>query len=105
MFLTILPQAFDALHMACSASVTASRRSNGVPDSWKVLFDSDEYKGRIAVLSEAGDMFRLYGKYMGKSVNALTDADIKTIEAMMRSSRSQASNPSMKITDRTFFEG
>jgi spermidine/putrescine transport system substrate-binding protein len=56
---------------------------NGVPDSWKVLFDSDEYKGRIAVLSEAGDMFRLYGKYLGKSVNGLTDADIKTIEAMM----------------------
>jgi spermidine/putrescine transport system substrate-binding protein len=56
---------------------------NGVPDSWKVLFDSDEYKGRIAVLSEAGDMFRLYGKYMGKSVNGLTDADLKTIEAMM----------------------
>ena len=23
----------------------------GTPDSWKVLFDSDEYKGRIAVLS------------------------------------------------------
>jgi len=54
-----------------------------VPDSWKVLFDSDEYKGRIAVLSEAGDMFRLYGKYLGKSVNSLTPADIKTIEAMM----------------------
>ena len=29
------------------------------PDSWKVLFDSDEYKGRMAWLSEAGDMFRL----------------------------------------------
>ena len=55
----------------------------GVPDSWKVLFDSDQYKGRIAVLSEAGDMFRLYGKYMGKSVNGLTDADLKVIEAMM----------------------
>jgi spermidine/putrescine transport system substrate-binding protein len=53
------------------------------PDSWKVLFDSDEYKGRIAVLSEAGDMFRLYGKYLGKSVNALTPEDIKTIETMM----------------------
>jgi spermidine/putrescine transport system substrate-binding protein len=53
------------------------------PDSWKVLFDSDEYKGRIAVLSEAGDMFRLYGKYLGKSVNELTPADIKAIEAMM----------------------
>jgi spermidine/putrescine transport system substrate-binding protein len=53
------------------------------PDSWKVLFDSDEYKGRIALLSEAGDLFRLYGKYLGKSVNDLNAADIKRIEAMM----------------------
>lgn len=53
------------------------------PDSWKVLFDSDEYKGRIAVLSEAGDMFRLYAKYMGKSVNEITADDVKAIEAMM----------------------
>lgn len=56
---------------------------NPAPDSWKVLFDSDQYKGRIAVLSEAGDMFRLYAKYLGKSVNAITPADIKGIEAMM----------------------
>ncbi|MGB5077218.1 MAG: spermidine/putrescine ABC transporter substrate-binding protein, partial [Sphingorhabdus sp.] len=55
----------------------------GVPDSWKALFDSDQYKGRIAVLSEAGDMFRLYAKYLGKSVNSLTANDIKSIEAMM----------------------
>ena len=53
------------------------------PDSWKPLFDSDEYKGRISVLSEAGDMFRLYGKYLGKSVNSLTPDDLKAIEAMM----------------------
>jgi spermidine/putrescine transport system substrate-binding protein len=53
------------------------------PDSWKVLFDSDQYKGRISVLSEAGDMFRLHAKYLGKSVNSLTAEDIKTIEAMM----------------------
>lgn len=53
------------------------------PDSWKVLFDSDEYSGRIALLSEAGDLFRLYGKYLGKSVNGLTKDDIKAIEAMM----------------------
>jgi spermidine/putrescine transport system substrate-binding protein len=53
------------------------------PDSWKVLFDSDQYKGRIALLDEAGDLFRLCGKYLGKSVNALTPADIKTIEAML----------------------
>jgi spermidine/putrescine transport system substrate-binding protein len=55
----------------------------GKPDSWKAIFESDQYKNRIAWLSEAGDMFRLYGKYLGKSVNALTPADLKTIEAMM----------------------
>mgnify|MGYP000060553624 CR=1 FL=1 len=55
----------------------------GKPDSWKVIFDSADYKGRIALLSEAGDMFRLYGKYLGKSVNGLTPEDIKVIEAMM----------------------
>ena len=56
---------------------------NPRPDSWKVLFDSDQYKGRIALLDEAGDLFRLYGKYMGKSVNALTPADVETIIGMM----------------------
>lgn len=55
----------------------------GIPDSWKYLFDSDQYKGRIALLSEAGDIFRLCAKYLGKSLNALTPADIKTIEAML----------------------
>ena len=55
----------------------------GVPDSWKPLFDSPQYKGRISLLSEAGDLFRLYGKYMGKSVNDLTPADISAIETMM----------------------
>ena len=54
-----------------------------VPDSWKVLFDSNEYAGKISLLSEAGDLFRLYGKYLGKSVDALTAADIAVIEKMM----------------------
>jgi spermidine/putrescine transport system substrate-binding protein len=56
---------------------------DGVPDSWKYLFDSDKYKGRIALLAEAGDLFRLSAKYMGTSVNAITPAMIKTIEAML----------------------
>ncbi len=56
---------------------------SSIPDSWKTIFDSDEYKGRIGLLSEAGDLFRLYGKYLGKSVNALTRSDVATIEAMM----------------------
>ncbi|MDE2437445.1 MAG: spermidine/putrescine ABC transporter substrate-binding protein [Sphingomonadales bacterium] len=55
----------------------------GRPDSWKVLFDSDQYKGRIAWMSEPGDMFRLFGKYLGKSIDGLTLADVKAIEGMM----------------------
>ncbi|MFM9851695.1 MAG: PotD/PotF family extracellular solute-binding protein [Sphingomonadaceae bacterium] len=56
---------------------------DGVPDSWKYLLDSDKYKGRIALLAEAGDLFRLSAKYLGKSVNAVTPEMIKTIEAML----------------------
>lgn len=55
----------------------------GTPDSWKVLFDSNQYAGRISLLSEAGDLYRLYGKYLGKSVNALTKADVDAITQMM----------------------
>jgi spermidine/putrescine transport system substrate-binding protein len=55
-----------------------------VPDSWKTIFDSDEYKGRIALESEAGDLFRLYGKYLGYSVNELTPELIIKIEAMLK---------------------
>lgn len=56
---------------------------DGVPDSWKWLFDSDKYKGRIAVLSEAGDMFRLSAKYLGHSVNGITPELVQKIEAML----------------------
>jgi spermidine/putrescine transport system substrate-binding protein len=56
---------------------------NGTPDSWKHLFDSDEYKGRIALLSEAGDVVRLCAKYLGHSVNAITPEIIDQVTAMM----------------------
>lgn len=47
-----------------------SAMKNGVaPDSWKAVLDSDEYKGRISVLGESLDLFRLTFKYLGKSVN------------------------------------
>ena len=55
----------------------------GVPDSWKYIFDSDQYKGRIALLSEAGDLFRLSAKYLGHSVNDIPPEMIKQIEAML----------------------
>ena len=56
---------------------------SATPDSWKVLFDSPEYAGRIALLSEAGDVIRLGAKYLGHSVNGLTPANIAEVEAMM----------------------
>lgn len=58
-------------------------RVNGVPDSWKWLYDSDLYKGRIALLSEAADVIRLGAKYLGKSLNGIDAATIKLVEEML----------------------
>ncbi|MBO9708705.1 MAG: spermidine/putrescine ABC transporter substrate-binding protein [Caulobacter sp.] len=55
----------------------------GVPDSWKWLFDSDKYKGRIALLSESADLVRLSAKYLGHSVNNIPPELVNQIEAML----------------------
>jgi spermidine/putrescine transport system substrate-binding protein len=61
-----------------------SALKNGVvPDSWKVLLDSDEYKGRISVLSESADLFRIGLKYIGKSLNKATPELIKQVEDIL----------------------
>jgi spermidine/putrescine transport system substrate-binding protein len=54
----------------------------GIPDSWKYILDSDQYKGRIALLKEAGDLFKVGAKYLGKSVNGLDAATIAQLEAL-----------------------
>ena len=54
-----------------------------VPDSWKYLFDSDEYKGRIAVMSDASELFRNCFKYLGKSINDNSPELIKQAEALL----------------------
>ncbi|PZU51259.1 MAG: spermidine/putrescine ABC transporter substrate-binding protein [Sphingomonas sp.] len=56
---------------------------DGVPDSWKWVFDSDRYKGRIALLSEAGDLCRLGLKYLGKDMNGTDPADLLEVERML----------------------
>jgi spermidine/putrescine transport system substrate-binding protein len=43
-------------------------RTDGVPDSWKWLMDSDRYKGRIGLFSQADDLIELGAKYFGHSV-------------------------------------
>lgn len=55
----------------------------GVPDSWRWLFDSDRYSGRIAVLSESADLIRLCAKYRGVSLNNIPDATLTEIEQML----------------------
>jgi spermidine/putrescine transport system substrate-binding protein len=56
---------------------------DGVPDSWKWIYDSDRYKGRIAMVGEAADMMRLGGKYLGRPLNGMTDADLAEVERML----------------------
>jgi len=56
---------------------------DGVPDSWKWLFDSDRYKGRIGLFSEADDLIELGAKYLGHSVNDITLAMIDRVAEML----------------------
>ena len=47
-------------------------RVDGVPDSWKWVFDSDRYKGRIGLFAESDDLIRLGAKYLGASIRGVT---------------------------------
>jgi spermidine/putrescine transport system substrate-binding protein len=54
-----------------------------VPDSWRYLFDSSQFSQRIAIVSEAADVIRLAAKYLGASVNGISDAMLADIERML----------------------
>ena len=56
---------------------------SGVPDSWKYLFDSNQYAGKIALLSESADLVRLAAKYLGHSVNDIPADMLPKIEQML----------------------
>jgi len=56
---------------------------SAAPDSWKVLFDSDEYKGKIAVMSDASELFRNCFKYLGGSINSDSPELLKKAEEML----------------------
>jgi spermidine/putrescine transport system substrate-binding protein len=61
----------------------SAMKGGAVPDSWKWVFDSDAYKGKIALLSESGDLVRLAAKYKGWSVNGLTKENVDEISALL----------------------
>ncbi len=56
---------------------------DGVPDSWKWVFDSDRYRGRIGLFSEADDLIRLSAKYLGASVRNVTPEMTRRIVEML----------------------
>jgi spermidine/putrescine transport system substrate-binding protein len=59
------------------------------PDSWKVLFDSDQHAKHLALMGNANELFRIAFQYLGGSVN---DSDPRPIEdalAMLKKQRAR----------------
>ena len=55
----------------------------GVPASWKWLYDSDEYSGAIALLGDGGTVIQHGLKYLGHSLNSKDPAHIKESEELI----------------------
>ena len=55
----------------------------GVPDDWKWVFESPQYKGRIGLLSEAGDLCRLVLKYLGLPMDTSDPAALQKVEDLL----------------------
>ena len=55
----------------------------GVPSSWKWLYDSDKYAGKIALLGDGQNVIQHAVKYMGHSLNSTDPAHIKAAEEML----------------------
>lgn len=58
-------------------------RIDGVPDSWKWVFDSPRYAGKIGLFSEADDLIRLGAKYLGHSVNHVSPEVTRQVTQML----------------------
>ncbi|MBF9030259.1 extracellular solute-binding protein [Rhodobacterales bacterium HKCCE3408] len=57
--------------------------TDGVPDSWAYLYDSDQYANKIALLSEPTTVLQMAMKYMGHSLNDWSDENIAAAEALL----------------------
>ena len=54
-----------------------------VPNSWGLLYDSDQYANQIALLGEATTVLQMAFKYMGKSLNDWSDENIEAATDMI----------------------
>ncbi len=60
-------------------------RVDGVPDSWKWVFDSDRYSGRIGLFAESDDIIRVGAKYLGGSVRGVSpEMTRRVVDLMIR---------------------
>ena len=53
------------------------------PDSWKWLYDSDTYAGRMSLLGDAQNVIQAALKYLGYSLNTKDPAQIKQAEELI----------------------
>ncbi|MCY4147816.1 MAG: spermidine/putrescine ABC transporter substrate-binding protein [Gammaproteobacteria bacterium] len=56
---------------------------DGTPDSWKWLYDSDKYSGKVALLADGQTIVQMGLKYMGEALNESDPAKIKMVEEMV----------------------
>jgi spermidine/putrescine transport system substrate-binding protein len=56
---------------------------NGTPDSWKVLYDSDEYAGAISLLGDQQNVLGGGLKYLGFSWNSTNPDELKKVEELL----------------------
>ncbi len=56
---------------------------DGVPDSWKWLYDSDLHSGKIALLADASTVVQMGLKYLGHPLNSTDPVLIKQVEEMV----------------------
>ena len=63
---------------------------DGVPDSWKYVFDDDRYAGRIALMSEATTVIGIALKYLGYSLNSTDPKQIAEAEALLKKAKKYA---------------
>ena len=60
-----------------------TKKTAGVPDSWKYAYESDKYAGRISLLGDARNVIGLALKYLGKSLNTKDPNEIKLAEDLI----------------------
>jgi spermidine/putrescine transport system substrate-binding protein len=78
-----LPYTWLVIGLGYRKSKMHDMNGSMVPDSWKYVFDSSQYKKRVTVLGESSDLIRLAGKYLGYSLNNIPDDGLVKIEQLL----------------------